>query len=301
MSHPTSSPAPAPAAQSTRIPAPKALAASLEDAMHAKATAPLDRMFLLALSGGGFIALGFIAMITSQQGMADWPVGLAKVLGGTVFAIGLGLVVISGSDLFTGTTLTSMPWLSKRITTAQMLAHWGISLLGNLIGAVTVALLVMLAGTHTTNGSAWGLVVLNLTQGKLSHDWHQAFVLGVLANLAVCLAVWTATAGTTVTDKLLAVTGPLVLFVSTGFEHSVANMFLLPMGLLVKYGAGDGFWAGEAVRAAGVDRGDFAAITVGAVVWDNLIPVILGNIVGGAVLVGAYFWTIYRRREGSAA
>lgn len=285
-------PAPAP---STAATAPKPLTKALEDAMFAKATAPLGKMFLASLSGGAFIALGFVFMVTSQQGMGEWPVGIAKLIGGVVFSVGLGLVVISGSDLFTGTTMTSMPRLSRRITTGQMLRHWGISAGGNLIGSVTVALLVLLAGTHATNGSAWGMVVLDTTQAKVSHDWHQAFFLGVLANFAVCLAVWAATAGKTVADKILAVAGPIALFVATGFEHSVANMFMLPMGLLVKYGAGAGFWEGEALTEAGKSLGDYSSITVGAVIWDNLIPVLLGNIVGGAVLVGAYFWSIHRR------
>lgn len=269
--------------------------------MHAKATAPLGRMFLATLSGGAFIALGFVFMVTTQQGMGEWPVGFAKLIGGVVFSVGLGLVVISGSDLFTGTTLTAMPRLSGRLSTGAMLRHWGVSAGGNLIGSVTVAVLILLAGTHATNGSAWGMVVLDTTQAKLSHDWHQAFFLGVLANFAVCLAVWAATAGKTVADKILAVVGPVALFVASGFEHSVANMFMLPMGLLIKYGAGSGFWHGEALQEAGKSLADYSSITVGAVLWDNLIPVLLGNIVGGAVLVGAYFWSIHRRGAADAA
>src|SRR5690625_7603329 len=115
--------------------------------------------------------------------------------------------------------------------------------------------------------------------------------------MAVWRAVWVATAGKTATAKILGVAGPIALFVASGFEHSVANMFILPMGLIIKYGAGDAFWAGEAITAAGVDVDSFAAITVGAVLWDNLVPVILGNIVGGAVFVGAYFWAAYRRDD----
>ena len=279
------------------IPSPRALTRVLEDGMYAKATTAVGRMFLLSLTGGAYIALGFVFMVTSQQGMTDWPVGVTKVLGGLVFSVGLGLVVISGSDLFTGTTMTSVPWLSKRISTAVMLKHWAVSILGNLTGAVAVVLLLFLGGTHASNGSAWGLVVLTITRSKVGLDWHQAFFLGILANMAVCLAVWVATAGKTATDKILGVAGPIALFVASGFEHSVANMFILPMGLIIKYGAGDTFWAGEAITAAGVDVDSFAAITVGAVLWDNLVPVILGNIVGGAVFVGAYFWAAYRRDD----
>ena len=123
---------------------------------------------------------------------------------------------------------------------------------------------------------------------------------GVLANFAVCLAVWVAMAGQTATDKILGVIGPIALFVAAGFEHSVANMFMLPMGLIIRYGAGDGFWAGEALTSAGVDIDSYGSITVGSALWDNMIPVILGNIVGGAVLVGAYFWAVYRRADVKA-
>ncbi|MFC7374178.1 formate transporter FocA [Brachybacterium sp. GCM10030267] len=296
----TSSPEPADAAAkppSPVIPKPDALADVLEDSLVAKATAPLGRMFLLTLSGGAYIALGFVFMVTTQQGMDAWPVGAAKLIGGIAFSVGLGLVVISGSDLFTGTTMTFMPWLSKRIPTGRMLGHWGMSAGGNFIGSLAVALLLLFAGTHTGNDSAWGLVVLDTAQAKVSYDWHQAFFLAILANFAVCLAVWVATAGKTVTDKILAVIGPIALFVATGFEHSVANMFILPMGLLIKAAAGDSFWAGQALQDAGVDVGTYASLTVGSALWNNLIPVILGNIVGGAVLVAAYFWASYRRGD----
>ncbi|MGO1284822.1 MAG: formate transporter FocA [Brachybacterium sp.] len=283
------------------IPEPDELTRELEDAMHAKATAPWDRMILQTLGGGAFIALGFVFMVTTQQGMDEWPIGLAQLIGGTVFSVGLGLVVISGSDLFTGTTMTLVPRLSGRISTGRMVGHWGISAAGNLIGAVLIALLLLFAGTHATNDSAWGLIVLDITQAKLGHDWHQAFFLGILANLAVCLAVWIATAGRSVTDKVLGVIGPIALFVATGFEHSVANMFMLPMGLLIKNFAGDPFWQGEAMKAAGATAADYSSITLGATLWDNLVPVVLGNIVGGAVLVGAYFWAIHRRGDSDPA
>src|SRR5699024_1336792 len=155
----------------------------------------------------------------------------------------------------------------------------------DLTGAVNVVQLKFMSGNTATNGSAWGLAVLTITRSKGGTDWHQSFFLGILANMAVCLADWVAPAGKTATDKTLGVAGPIALFVASGFEHSVANMFILPMGLIIKYGAGDTFWAGEAITAAGVDVDSFAAITVGAVLWDNLVPVILGNVVGGAVFV----------------
>lgn len=284
------------------IPTPAAMAAATEDAMLAKANKPWSEMFLLSLTGGAYIALGFIFFVTSQQGLgAPFPVGLAKVIGGVVFSVGLVLVVISGSDLFTGTTMTVMPLLSKRLGAGRWLGHWGVSLVGNFIGAVAVALLVLWAGTPSTNQSAWGLVVLNSTLGKVSLTWGHAFFLAVLANFAVCLAVWMANSGRSTADKVLAIVGPIALFVATGFEHSVANMFMLPMGWLVKNFAPDAFWQGDAITQAGVTQETFAPITAGAIVFDNLIPVILGNILGGAVFVGVYFWAAYIRPARKAA
>ncbi|WP_106506078.1 formate/nitrite transporter family protein [Brachybacterium timonense] len=301
-SSPQGAPAPAPAAPATALPAPAGLAKALDDGMYAKATMPFGKMFLLSLTGGAFIALGFIYMVTSQQGMAgEWPTGIAKILGGVTFSVGLGLVLISGSDLFTGTTMTVVPLLTKRISVGQMLKHWAGSISGNFIGSVLVAVLVFLAGTHATNKSAWGKIVLDVSLAKVSYDWHQAFFLGILANFAVCLAVWVGLGGKTVVDKVIAVVGPISLFVAAGFEHSVANMFMLPMGLLVKYFAGDTFWSGQVLADAGVTQADYDALTPLAVLGNNLVPVILGNIVGGAVFVGVYFWACYLRSERKTA
>lgn len=276
------------------IPAPAALAAAQEKAMLDKALKPWGQMFLLALSGGAFIALGFVFFVSSQQGLgADFPLGVAKVLGGLVFSVGLMLVVVSGSDLFTGTTMTLMPLLSKSLGTGRWLGHWGVSLAGNLVGSVGVALLILWSGTPESNKGAWGLVVMNTSLAKVTHTWGQAFFLGVFANFAVCLAVWLATSGRSTADKILACLGPVALFVASGFEHSVANMFMLPMGLLIKDFGGDAFWSSEAVVKAGKHVGDYDALTLGSVVGDNLIPVILGNIVGGGILVGGYFWACY--------
>lgn len=284
------------------IPTPASMAQITEDGMYAKATKPWFEMFLLSLTGGAFIALGFIFFVSSQQGLgAPFPVGPAKVLGGLVFSVGLMLVVMSGSDLFTGTTMTVMPLLSRRIGVGRWLGHWAVSLCGNFIGAVAVALLVLWAGTPSSNKSAWGLVVLNTTLAKVTLTWGHAFVLGILANFAVCLAVWMANSGRSTADKILAIAGPITLFVASGFEHSVANMFMLPMGWLIKNYAPATFWSGEAMTKAGKTAADFDAITAGHILWNNLVPVILGNIIGGAVFVGVYFWLCYIRPARRAA
>lgn len=290
--------APATAATSTALPAPPAMAEGLSGAMLSKTAKSPAQVFLLALTGGAFIALGFIYYVVTQQGApGDLPLGLTKLIGGVAFSTGLYLVLISGSDLFTGSTLTIMPLLQGRLKGGAFALHWLMSILGNFVGSVLMAVIIVLAGTHASNGSAFGLVALNATLAKVSYDWHQAFFLGLMANFAVCLSVWMAAGGKTLVDKALAVIGPISLFVASGFEHSVANMFMLPLGWMIKTFAGETFWNGQAIADAGVTRADFDAITIPAILVDNLIPVILGNIVGGSLFVGAYFWACYLRRR----
>ncbi|MBV7432489.1 formate transporter FocA [Dermabacteraceae bacterium P13264] len=278
-------------------PAPPAMAKTMEDGLYAKATKPFLDMFLLALTGGGFIALGFIYYVTSQQGMTGVPTGFAKVLGGMTFSVGLVLVIISGSDLFTGTTLTVMPRMSGRITTAQMLKHWAVSYFGNLIGSLILAVLILLAGVYKSNKGAWGLVVMNVSNAKIHHTWLECVFLGLLANFAVCLAVWMAVSGRNTMDKVIAIMLPISLFVASGFEHSIANMFMLPMGLMIKAFGGDAFWTSDAVKAAGKTIADYDGLTIGSAIWNNIIPVTIGNIIGGAIFVGVYFWVVYRRNN----
>ena len=277
---------------------PAAMARSLEDGMRSKATKPLGQLFWLSLTGGAYIALGFIFFVTSQQGAgpdSGLPLGVTKLIGGLVFSVGLMLVVISGSDLFTGSTMSIVPALSKRLSWAVMARHWAVSYIGNFVGALIVVAIVALAKTPLSNGGAWGLVVVNTTQAKVNLDFGQALALGIMANFAVCLAVWLANAGRSAADKMLAIAGPIALFVSTGFEHSVANMFMLPMGWVITHLFGAEFWGSAAVQAAGVSPADFSSITIGNIFLKNLLPVTIGNIIGGALFVGGYFWVAYRR------
>jgi formate transporter len=270
---------------------PAQMAQAAEDAAYGKATSKPLKSFLLGLTGGAFIALGFVFYVTSQVGAAGltWSGG-AKIVGGIVFATGLVLVVLTGAELFTSSTLTLTARASGRITWAQLFRNWGVVYVANFVGALTVVALVYLGGVwHNANG-AWGGVVLHSALTKVEHTYTEAFTLGVLCNLMVCLAVWAAYSGRTTTDKILAVTMPVALFVSTGFEHSVANMFMIPLGLLIKDNAGDGFWSG-----AGLARADFADLTWSNFLLHNLAPVTLGNIVGGGIMIGVFYWTVFHR------
>lgn len=272
---------------------PAQMAEAAEDAAYAKATGRPLKSFLLGLTAGGYIALGFVFFVTSQVGAADLPWGVARVIGGVVFATGLALVVLTGAELFTSSTLTLTARASGRITWGQLLKNWGIVYVANFIGALTIVALVFLGGTWRSADGGWGAVVLSTSLGKVNHPFLEAFVLGILCNLMVCLAIWAAYSGRTTTDKILAVTMPIALFVAAGFEHSVANMFMIPLGLLIKYTAGAGFWA-----EAGLAQGDFAALTWDAFLVDNLLPVTLGNIVGGGVMIGILYWTIFHHLDG---
>jgi formate transporter len=272
---------------------PAQMARAAEDAAYAKATGRPLKSFLLGLTAGGYIALGFVFYVTSQVGAAGlaWSGG-PRVLGGVAFATGLVLVVLTGAELFTSSTLTLTARASGRITWGRLLQNWGVVYLANFLGALTIVALVYLGGTWRTANGGWGAVVLNTAQAKLHHSFLEAFTLGVLCNLLVCLAVWAAYSGRTSTDKILAVTMPIALFVASGFEHSVANMFIVPLGILIKGTAGADFWGG-----AGLAEADFADLSWADFLLHNLAPVTLGNIVGGGVMIGILYWTIFHYVE----
>ncbi|WP_235738320.1 formate transporter FocA [Nocardioides alcanivorans] len=267
---------------------PAEMARAAEDAAFGKATSHQFKSFLLALTAGGYIGLGFVFFVTSQVGAEQLPYGVAKVLGGFVFATGLALVVLTGAELFTSSTLTLTARASGRITTWQLVRNWVIVFVGNFIGALTIVGLIYLGRSWEQADGAWGAVVLDVSLKKVHHDFLTAFVLGILCNLMVCLAIWAAYSGRTTVDKVVAVTMPIALFVATGFEHSVANMFMVPLGILIRTFAGDDFWA-----MSGLDSSAYGDLTWTNFFVDNLLPVTLGNIVGGGVMIGVLYWTIF--------
>ena len=282
--------------ETATILSPAQMAKAAEDAAFAKATSSPLKSFLLGLTAGGYIALGFIFYTTSQVGAQDLPFGVAKLIGGLAFSTGLALVVLTGAELFTSSTLTLTARASGRITWGQLLRNWVIVYAANFVGALTMAALVYLGGTwHSANGG-WGKVVLATSALKLHHTFGEAFVLGILCNLMVCLAVWAAYSGRTTTDKVVAVTMPIALFVASGFEHSVANMFMLPLGILIKDTAGADFWS-----ATGLHASDFADLTWTHFLSGNLLPVTLGNIVGGGIMIGIFYWTVFHLLDGHQA
>jgi formate transporter len=218
---------------------------------------------------------------------AELSFATARLMGGLVFSLGLVIVLVAGAELFTGNNLIVMAWASGDVSTKRMLSNWIIVYFGNLIGAVGLSSLVVLSHHLDMNGGRIGLSVLNTAVAKIQPDAVTLFAKGVLCNLLVCLAVWLAYAGRSVTDKIVAAIFPVSAFIAAGFEHCVANMYFLPLA----------WW----MKQTGKVPPDFdtSAITMAGIVH-NLVPVTLGNIVGGAGLVGAMYWIIYRTTFGKS-
>lgn len=257
-----------------------------EAAVHKTLRAP-GHTFCLAVVAGAFIALGFVFYVTVTTGGAQAPWGLVRLTGGLCFSLGLMLIIVCGGDLFTSTVLTIVARANGRISCRQMLINWANVYLGNFLGALLCAVLVWLSGQPAAAGGQWGLNVLQIAGGKLHHGFAETFFLGVFANLMVCLAVWMSYAGRGLLDKCLIVLLPIGMFVASGFEHCVANMFLIPLAILIQAFSPEAFWL-----AVGHSAGQFAALDIGGFL-NNLLPATLGNIVGGGCLVGWAQWSLH--------
>ena len=265
---------------------PEAIAAVAEDITYGKATKPAAKTFMLAITAGAFIAIAFVFYITVIA------TGGSKLAGGICFALGLILCVILGGELFTSTTLTLVARAANRITWAQMLKNWGIVYFGNLVGGLIMVTLIMLSSQYMNTNGQWGLTALNVAQHKIHHTFVEAVALGILCNLMVCLAAWMAFGGRTMTDKALIMVLPVAMFVASGFEHSIANMFMIPVGIAIQTFAGPEFW-----QAIGADPAKYADLTIGHFIINNLIPVTIGNIIGGGGMIGLTYWFIFRRHH----
>jgi formate/nitrite transporter len=272
---------------------PPAMTRKAEDVGVAKATMPLVRMLVLAVLAGAFIALGAgFSTVATTGAQATIGYGPARVLAGIVFSLGLVLVVVGGAELFTGNNLLVMALVARRITARAVLRSWAIVYAGNLVGAMATALLVYATGQYRNGSGAVGVQALDTAVAKATIPFGEALARGVMANALVCLAVWLCLSARTVTDKIVAIVLPITAFVAAGFEHSIANMYFLPIGLFVKAGAPASFWA-----EAGTSPGAYADLTWGSFLVDNLVPVTIGNVLGGAVLVGVAYALAYPASE----
>ena len=233
--------------------APTEIAHLVENIGVRKANLPLLQLVVLGVLAGAFIAFGAMFFTLSITG-STLGFGPTRLIGGLVFSLGLILVVIAGAELFTGNNLIVMAWADRKVTTGQLLRNWAIVYIANFVGA---------ANTATA-----------IAEAKVATPWLEAFVRAILCNALVCLAIWLSMSAHRVTGKILAIIFPISAFVALGFEHSVANMYFLPLGWML-----------------GAD-----GVSVGAI-FANLLPVTLGNIVGGSIFVALVYWLVYLRPE----
>jgi formate/nitrite transporter len=272
---------------------PAAIAEVLTDTVGvAKTKAGALRLTILGIFAGVYIGFGAQLAIMVTHDMAGFlGVGMAKLIGGAVFSVGLMLVVIAGAELFTGNNLIALSVLGGKAKTSGLLRNWTIVYFANFVGSLLLVLLMYWSGLWKANGDLVGVKALSIANAKVNLTFLQAFARGILCNWLVCLAVWMAVSARTVVGKIWAIFFPIMAFVASGFEHSVANMFFIPLGLALKGQA-------AVVTAAGlVDK--LSQLTIGGLVM-NLIPVTLGNIVGGAFFVATLYWVVYARKGKNA-
>ena len=256
-----------------------------------KAALPILSTLALGVLAGAFISLGAIISTTvATAAGSTLHYGLTRLLSGLIFSLGLILVVLAGAELFTGNNLIVMAWASRRISTGALLRNWGLVYLGNAIGAVATALLLYISGQYRFAAGEIGATALAIAQHKVQLDFLQALALGVLCNALVCLAVWLTLGARSTTDKILAIIFPITTFVAAGFEHSIANLYFIPIAQFIQS------WDPAFVASLGVN---VSSISI-ADLLNNLIPVTIGNIIGGALLVAVVYWLIYLRGSGES-
>jgi formate/nitrite transporter len=268
---------------------PSEIASLVETLGVAKAGAPALTTFLLALAAGAFIGLGAVLSTTVATG-SSVGYGPTRWLAGVAFSLGLILVVVAGAELFTGNNLIVMSVVAGHVPLARLLRNWAIVYVGNALGALSIVVMVTVAEWWRLADSAVGVSALSTAAAKTDLSFMAVFARGVLANALVCLAVWLATGGRTVFDKIAAIIFPISAFVASGFEHSIANMFFIPMGLVLRGNE-------DVVTAAGLPARQLATLDPEGLLT-NLIASTIGNVIGGSLLVGLVYWFVYLRPTG---
>ena len=252
----------------------------------AKATSPWLTVFVLGILAGAYIGFGGLLSTTVTFDVASrWGIGISKILSGATFSVGLMLVVIAGAELFTGNNLMVSSVMTREITFGAMLKRWGVVYLANFVGSVFLALLFYYSGLWKTGDGALGAAAVKIAYNKVALGFGEALWRGIGCNWLVCLAVWMALAARQVIGKIFAIFFPILAFVAIGFEHSVANMYFIPTGILLMKVAG-------LTNVPGVDPNLLGWVNF---LWRNLLPVTIGNIIGGVVFVGMSYWGAYLR------
>ena len=261
---------------------PKQMARRVSDVGVSKANLNLASMFALGIMAGAFIGMGahFATVAWAQNGL---PFSLSKLLGGLVFCLGLILVIIAGAELFTGNNLIVMAWVMKKIKARAILRNWVVVYFGNFVGSVLTVTLIYFSGVYAAGDYAVAAKAVQIAQAKVQIPFVECFFRGIMCNALVCLAVWLCFSCRTTVDKIFSILFPITAFVAMGFEHCVANMYFIPMGMLL---GGNQALADATGVQASISMADFL---------HNLIPATLGNIIGGSVMVGLVYWFIYLR------
>lgn len=274
--------------ESIRIDAylPPEIAKRAEEIGVKKSEMPLEKTFVLAVLAGAFVALGAVFSTTVAVN-STLPYGVNRMVMGLAFCVGLILIVVAGAELFTGNNLIVMAWVSGKVSIYRLLRNWAIVYAGNFVGSVATALILYATKQYTFSEGTIGLAMFKTASAKLTYEPEQAIALGMMCNALVCLAVWLTYGARSTADKILAIVFPITAFVTAGFEHSIANMYFVPVTLFIKAFDGD-FVTRMGIEASNLTWSNFLV--------DNLLPVTLGNIIGGAFMVGAVYWFIYLRK-----
>lgn len=255
-----------------------------------KVNKKLYKSFLLAMSAGIHIGIAFVFYTVVTTGTQDVAYGLSKFAGGLAFSLGLILVVITGGELFTSSVLTLVAKASGKISWTDLLKNWLVVYLGNMAGSICLVVIMLATRQYMEDGGQLGLNAIAISQHKLHHSFIQAVALGIMCNVLVCLAVWMTFSARSLTDKVMVLILPVAMFVASGFEHCIANMFQVPMAIGIKLFAPAEFW-----QMTGADISQYADLNLAGFILNNLIPVTLGNIIGGGLFVGMWYWLIYLR------
>jgi len=271
---------------------PAAMAIRAEESGIKRAATDPTTLLVLSVLAGAFISFGAIFATTVSAGAMALPYGIVRLLTGLAFSLGLILVVVGGAELFTGNNIIVMAWASGKVKTRALLLNWAISFLGNSIGAILTAGLMFYTTQYTFGGGAVGLAALSTANAKSSLAFIPALTLGIMCNVLVCLAVWMCFSARTTVDRILTIVPPIAAFVAAGFEHCIANVYFIPMGLFIKTGAPESFW-----MAIGKTSADFPELTWRNFLVGNLLPVTIGNIIGGSIMVTAVYWFVYLRER----
>lgn len=268
---------------------PPDMAQACENVGLAKANRDPLALLVLGILAGAFIAFGGLFSTVVLSGSDALPWGVARLLAGFVFSLGLILVIVGGAELFTGDTLMVMAYASDKISLSRLLRVWGLVYIGNIIGSLATVALVFASGHYGYGGGLIGKTALGIAASKSALPGLQVLALSILCNVLVCLAVWMCFGARTITDKVMVIVPPIAAFVAAGFEHCVANMYLLPFGLAIKYWGDASFWT-----RTGLSAETYAALTPKNVLH-NISIATLGNLIGGSLLVGIVYWFVYLR------